>query len=79
LSEKNKRYIVLEVTDPATFHLNIEMGDLPSLDYALNMLEQAHRTLERQQWFGAEQEMMQQQMQRMAEAEFAKSIVGRKQ
>lgn len=72
------KILILEVTDPETFRLRIDMSSLPGLDYALNMLTQATRVLEAKQRFLAEQNLAEEQMQKMANQQLVQTI-GRKQ
>lgn len=72
------RVLILEVTDPETFRLQIDMTSLPGLDYALNMLAQATRILGNKQKFLSDQQLAEEQMQKMADQQLVTAI-GRKQ
>ena len=52
-------HLVITVTDKDIFKLTVE-GMFPTLDYALNMLDQARRELESQWRIQRAQQMMQQ-------------------
>ena len=68
--------LILEVTDPLTGTLQIS-GDVPSIDYALNMLAQATREYEAQ-WRLARMAAMQQQQIINAENErIRRELAGR--
>lgn len=54
-------HIIITVDDLPSFHMRIE-GAFPNLDYALNMLAQATRTLETQYRIAAAQELRAQQI-----------------
>lgn len=73
-----ERILILEVSDPETFRLSIDMSSLPGYDYALNMLSQATRVLEAKQRFLAEQNLAEEQMQKIANQQLVQTI-GRKQ
>lgn len=72
------RILILEVTDPEIFRLSIDMSSIPGLDYALNMLAQATRILTAKQQFIAEQQLVEQEMQKVADQQLVQTL-GRKQ
>lgn len=75
--EKTIPTLMLQVTDRQTMHVHLEMVDIPSLDYALAMLDAIRRSLIDQQTFAREQEMAQRMMQAAADEQLKQSLVGR--
>ncbi len=61
-AETRAPHLVIEVSDPLLFTVHVG-GQFPSLDYALNMLDQARRELEAQ-WRLARAAAYQQQQMR---------------
>jgi hypothetical protein len=74
-----ERILLLEIVDLETMKMRIDMHTLPGLDYALNMLAQATRVLEARQRFLSDQEMVNEQMQKMADQQLVSLAGGRKQ
>jgi hypothetical protein len=68
------RALILEITDPDSFRMRIDMSSLPGIDYALNMLGQAIRILEAKQRFLAEQELVANEMQKAAEQQLVSTL-----
>lgn len=68
--------VVLEVVDRETGELSINLQNMPSLDFALNMLSQAVRNLEFQQRMGMEHQFAQKMMQEQADQQIRLSLIG---
>jgi hypothetical protein len=66
-------YITVTITDRADFRVQVS-GTFPNLDYALHMLDQAHRELEAQ-W---RLQRAQLQLQKAADEQLAKALMSRR-
>lgn len=65
--------LTITVANVSNFQLRID-GTFPSLDYALNMLYQAHRELEAQWRLARAQQFQVQQMQALEDAKIRQAV-----